>query len=218
MTFWGEGGCVVASLGPSPPFNGPGRLRDPRRRSNEVSRCPSAWSPRGHQAVTPGSIMPTEQLTYAQIAKHLSVSPEAARAIVKRHRLPRSRRNDGKTLAAIDLKEVKGGVDYWITPELKLGTDVIWVSRQWFVGDDANQNPKLADYWVANLHGSYQLTKEVQIYGVINNLFNRKFATFGTFFDPQSTVANAIPNVLFDHRTVTPAQPLSVYVGMRAKL
>jgi iron complex outermembrane receptor protein len=49
-------------------------------------------------------------------------------------------------------------------------------------------------------------------------LFNRKFATFGTFFDPQSTVAIAIPNVLFDHRTVTPAQPLSVYVGMRAKL
>jgi iron complex outermembrane recepter protein len=101
---------------------------------------------------------------------------------------------------------------------LKLGTDVIWVSSQWFVGDNANQNPKLADYWVANLHGSYQLTKEWQIYGVINNLFNRKFATFGTFFDPQSTVANAIPNVLFDHRMVTPAQPLSIYVGLRAKL
>ena len=101
---------------------------------------------------------------------------------------------------------------------MKLGTDVIWVSSQWFVGDDANQNPKLADYWVANLHGSYQLTKELQIYGFINNLFNRKFATYGTFFDPQSTVAVAIPNTLFDHRTVTPAQPLSVYVGMRAKL
>jgi outer membrane receptor protein involved in Fe transport len=114
--------------------------------------------------------------------------------------------------------QVKGGVDYWVTPELKLGTDVIWVSSQWFVGDDANQNPKLADYWVANLHGSYQLTKEWQIYGFINNLFNRKFATFGTFFDPQSRVALAIPNVLFDHRMVTPAQPLSVYVGMRAKL
>jgi len=51
--------------------------------------------------------MPTEQLTYAQIAKRLSVSPEAARAIVKRHRLPRSRRNDGKTLAAIDLTEIR---------------------------------------------------------------------------------------------------------------
>jgi len=51
--------------------------------------------------------MLTEQLTYAQIAKRLSVSPEAARAIVKRHRLPRSRRNDGKTLAAIDLTEIR---------------------------------------------------------------------------------------------------------------
>jgi outer membrane receptor protein involved in Fe transport len=77
--------------------------------------------------------------------------------------------------------------------ELKLGTDVIWVSSQWFVGDDANQNPKLSDYWVANLHGSYQLTKELQIYGFVNDLFNRKFATFGTFFDPQSTVARWCP-------------------------
>src|SRR6516165_7279593 len=59
------------------------------------------------QAVTSGSIMTTEQLTYAQIAERLSVSPEAARAIVKRHRLPRSRSNDGKTLAAIDLKEIR---------------------------------------------------------------------------------------------------------------
>lgn len=51
--------------------------------------------------------MPTEQLTYAQIAERLRVSPEAARAIVKRHRLPRSRSNDGKTLAVIDLGEIR---------------------------------------------------------------------------------------------------------------
>src|SRR5262249_45152083 len=124
----------------------------------------------------------------------------------------------GKQIPGIPRHQVKGGVDYWITPELKLGTDVIWVSSQWFIGDDANQNPKLADYWVANVHGSYQLTKDVQIYGFINNLFNRKFATVGTFFDTQSTVAVAIPNVLNDPRMVTPAQPLSVYLGMRAKL
>ena len=49
----------MASLGP-PPFDGPGRLRDPRRRSKPLS----AWSPRGHQTVTSGSIMPTEQLTF----------------------------------------------------------------------------------------------------------------------------------------------------------
>jgi iron complex outermembrane receptor protein len=123
----------------------------------------------------------------------------------------------GKQIPGIPRHQVKGGLDYFVTPALKLGTDVIWVGSQWYVGDDANQNVKLADYWVANLHGSYQLTKELQIYGVVNNLFNRKFATFGTYFDPQSVV-NAIPNAPTDHRTITPAQPLSVYVGMRAKL
>ena len=62
-------------------------------------------------AVTSGLIMPAEQLTFAQIAERLSVSPEAARSIVKRHRLPRSRRNDGKTLAAIDLEEIRSVTD-----------------------------------------------------------------------------------------------------------
>src|SRR5262245_45928546 len=51
--------------------------------------------------------MPTEQLTYVQIAERLGISPEAARAIVKRNRLPRTRSNDGKTLAAIDLEEIR---------------------------------------------------------------------------------------------------------------
>src|SRR6476661_1324694 len=123
----------------------------------------------------------------------------------------------GKQIPGIPLHQIKGGVDYWVTPLLKLGTDVIWVSSQWYVGDDANQNVKLADYWVANLHGSYQLTKELQLYGVINNLFNRKFATVGTYFDPQSVI-NAVSNPPTDHRTITPAQPLSIYMGIRAKL
>jgi iron complex outermembrane recepter protein len=123
----------------------------------------------------------------------------------------------GKQIPGIPRHQVKGGLDYFVTPALKLGTDVIWVSSQWFVGDDANQNVKLPDYWVANLHGSYQLTNEVQIYGVIKNLFNRKFATFGTYFDPGSIV-NVLPNPPTDPRTVTPAQPFSVYVGLRAKL
>jgi hypothetical protein len=42
--------------------------------------------------------MPVEMLTYAELGERLTISPEAARALVKRHRWPRSRSNDGKTL------------------------------------------------------------------------------------------------------------------------
>jgi hypothetical protein len=51
--------------------------------------------------------MPIEQMTYPQIAERLAVSVEAARALIRRHRLPRSRSNDGKTLVAIDLDEIR---------------------------------------------------------------------------------------------------------------
>ncbi|WFU37453.1 hypothetical protein QA640_23525 [Bradyrhizobium sp. CB82] len=50
--------------------------------------------------------MPVEMLTYADLGERLKISPEAARALAKRHRLPRSRSNDGKTLVHVDLSEI----------------------------------------------------------------------------------------------------------------
>ena len=50
--------------------------------------------------------MPVEMLSYAELGERLKISPEAARALVKRHRLPRSRSNDGKTLVQVDLAEI----------------------------------------------------------------------------------------------------------------
>ena len=51
--------------------------------------------------------MPIEMLTYAALADRLKISSEAARAIAKRHRLPRSRANDGKTLISVDLSDIQ---------------------------------------------------------------------------------------------------------------
>jgi hypothetical protein len=50
--------------------------------------------------------MAVEMLTYSQLGERLGCSPEAARALVKRHRLPRQKANDGKALVSIDLSEI----------------------------------------------------------------------------------------------------------------
>jgi hypothetical protein len=50
--------------------------------------------------------MPVEMLTYAALGERLNCSPEAARALAKRLRLPRQRANDGKTLVAVDVAEL----------------------------------------------------------------------------------------------------------------
>ena len=123
----------------------------------------------------------------------------------------------GDKIPGIPLNQFKAGVDYAVTSAWRIGADLVAVGSQYYVGDDANQNPKLPAYSYINLHSSYQLSKEVQLFGLVNNVFNQKFATYGTYFDPTS-VENAISTVLSDHRAVTPGQPLSIYVGMRAKI
>jgi len=50
--------------------------------------------------------MPVEMFTYAELGERLKISSEAARALVKRHRLPRTRSNAGKTLIQVDLSEI----------------------------------------------------------------------------------------------------------------
>jgi hypothetical protein len=47
-----------------------------------------------------------EQLTYAALGGRLQISPEAARALVRRLRLPRQCGNDGKVLVAVDIAEI----------------------------------------------------------------------------------------------------------------
>jgi hypothetical protein len=50
--------------------------------------------------------MAVEMLNYADLAARLKISPEAARSLAKRLRLPRSRGNDGKALVSVDLTEI----------------------------------------------------------------------------------------------------------------
>ena len=50
--------------------------------------------------------MAIEMLNYADLAARLKISPEAARSLAKRLRLPRSRGNDGKALVSVDLAEI----------------------------------------------------------------------------------------------------------------
>jgi iron complex outermembrane receptor protein len=124
----------------------------------------------------------------------------------------------GKHIPMIPLNQFKAGADYAVTPAWTVGGSMLWVGSRWFEGDPANQNEKLPAYSVFNLRTSYQVTKNVQVFGLVNNLFNKKYALFGTYFGPDG-VQNAGTGFNFtDNRTEVPGQPLSIYVGLRAKL
>ena len=122
----------------------------------------------------------------------------------------------GDHIPGIPRHQVKFGGDYAFTPKFKFGADVIVVGAQYFVGDFANQNPQLPLYWVANLHASYQMDEHVQFFGLINNLFNNRNATYGTFFDTGTDAQLATPvNFTSNARMVTFLQPISFYGGVK---
>ena len=117
----------------------------------------------------------------------------------------------GAHLPATSPQRLKAGADFAVTPSWKIGGDVTYVSGSYLRGDEINQFAKLSPYALVNLRTSYQVTKELQIYGLVENALNARPKTFGTFFDPTQIV---FVN-LADPRTVSIAPPISAYVGAR---
>ncbi|TXM62293.1 hypothetical protein, partial [Methylobacterium sp. WL120] len=59
---------------------------------------------------------------------------------------------------------------------------------------------------------TYQVTPNLQLFGLITNLTNNRYANFGTFAERGPIAGNLTIN---DPRTTTLAQPLSIYGGIR---
>ena len=123
----------------------------------------------------------------------------------------------GNQIPAIPRHRIKASIDYSVTEAFKIGGDALYVSSQYFVGDESNQAPKLQGYTVFNLRASYQIDKTFQVYARVNNIFDNHYATYGTFFD-----INAIPNLanngapFANPDSVSPAMPRAFYAGLKA--
>jgi iron complex outermembrane recepter protein len=120
----------------------------------------------------------------------------------------------GDHLTGIPNYRFKLGGEYRITDPWLFGADFNLFGSQWLVGDESNQNPKLPAYWVVNLHSSYKLSDNVEVFGLVHNLFNKHYAVAGTFFETDN-----LPYLnLTDARTFTPGMPFAAYLGVRGTL
>jgi iron complex outermembrane recepter protein len=125
----------------------------------------------------------------------------------------------GDRLPGVPVHRFKAGADYRVTKNWKIGADLVATSDQVFRGDEANQNARLAGYTRVDLRTSYDVMPGVQIYGLIQNLFDQRYGLSGTYFNLQiANSAGAPSGVSFsDPRTITPAAPLAVYAGVRIR-
>ena len=122
----------------------------------------------------------------------------------------------GNQIPAIPRNRLKASIDYAVTDAFKVGGDAFFVTSQYFVGDESNQFMKLPSYAVFNLHASYQINKTIQIYARADNIFDNRYATYGTFFETGDVPNFANGGAPFtDPRSLSPARPRAFYTGMR---
>jgi outer membrane receptor protein involved in Fe transport len=127
--------------------------------------------------------------------------------------------HSGDRIPGIPQNTVKLRLDYAATAKWKIGTDLTYRSDIFARGDENNQdvNGTLAGYFLVNLDTTYNVTKHFQVFGSIQNLFNKRYATFAVlgqnFFNG--------PNHTFDPDGITNEQflglgaPRGFWVGMR---
>jgi outer membrane receptor protein involved in Fe transport len=122
----------------------------------------------------------------------------------------------GNKLTGVPAHRFKAGFDYMLTNRWLFGADFVAASDQFFRGDENNANAKLAGYGIVNLHSSYDVNKNVQLYGLVNNVFDSKYALFGTYYSA-ADLALITGGNFSDNRTVVPGAPLAGYGGVKIK-
>ncbi|MBY0560588.1 TonB-dependent receptor [Hyphomicrobium sp.] len=127
----------------------------------------------------------------------------------------------GDRLAGIPAHTFKTGFDYWMTPKWKFGADLVAASSQFFFEDQANLSRPLAGYAKVNLHTSYDVTDHIQVYGLIENLTDKRYSLYGTYFNvDEANELEDVTGIEFDEknpRTVVPAIPFAAYGGIKVK-
>ena len=106
-------------------------------------------------------------------------------------------------------------VDYNATPAWSLGGDLRAQSGQYLAGDQSNQERKMSGYTTIDLRSAYRLTAQLQLFGQIQNLLDRRYETYGGF-----TELDGLPPGfnLSNPRTFSPAPGRLFYGGVRLSL
>ncbi len=120
----------------------------------------------------------------------------------------------GDRLPGIPANLLKIGVQYKVTDKWTVGAIGVAASGQYLFGDEANLTKQLPGYFVLNLNTKYQITNNVQVFALMQNAFNEKYYTLGTFSPTTSVPIVQVPGAS-NPRSYNIAAPISAFGGVK---
>jgi iron complex outermembrane recepter protein len=121
----------------------------------------------------------------------------------------------GDRLPSIARHRFKLDLDYDPGP-WRVGLSVVASSGRPLVGDEAGLQPSTGGYAVANLHASWRLSDRAELFAAVENVTDEAYETFGTFAFTDEVELEEAPGAS-DPRSLSPAPPRSVTVGVRVR-
>ena len=106
-------------------------------------------------------------------------------------------------------------LDYKLTDRFTIGGSSILSGSQWRFGDEANLTKPLGGYVLINFDTSYRITDNVTIFGLIDNVTNQRYDTYGGFGPVSEAPFPMVSGGVTDTRTASPGEPIGGYGGVR---
>ncbi len=127
-------------------------------------------------------------------------------------------------------------LDYEFNPRWNVGANMALVSGSFLHGNENNANQAgsangqgafiagsgwIPGYTVVNLHGTCHVTKNVEAFARLVNLFDKEYSTAGFLtansFNPNGSF-RFDPNAWTNENAVSPAQPRAIWAGVRIRV
>lgn len=120
----------------------------------------------------------------------------------------------GDRVPGIPRHRITGQVSYDVTDRWMLGGSASYQTGQYRFGDEANLTPPLKGYFLANLNTSYKVTDKITIFGLINNVFDKHYYSYGTFGPVSAVPWPNVPGGVTGNATAVPGTPFTAYAGV----
>ncbi|MDT8841085.1 TonB-dependent receptor [Paraburkholderia fungorum] len=125
----------------------------------------------------------------------------------------------GDRIPGMPENTLKLRLDYAATAKWNVGANIQYRSAIFARGDENNQdsNGRIAGYAIVDLDTTYQVTKQLQLFAHVNNLFDKRYADFGilgqNFFNGPGHSFS--PNAVTNEQFLGMGAPRGVWVGLR---